>query len=207
MNHDICRGEVFFRMSTGLAPLPSFRLVLTVCVASLIWQPSNADNGNASFPELWQVGDTELQLRGEADFVYGWFFKIYRGGLYLPAGVEAKEALAGGPVGLKLIYARNLSAKRLVEAGDKVLRELYTERERAAFAEELASINAVFEDVEKGDSYSLRYSPQTGLHLAHNGRDVHRIENPAFGPFYLAIWLGEHPLTERFRQELYGEGS
>ena len=62
----------------------------------------------------------------------------------------------------------------------------------------------MYEDVEPGDRYSLTYIPGRGTELALNDEPKGVIEGADFASAVYAIWLGQNPISQSFRQQLLG---
>ena len=74
-----------------------------------------------------------------------------------------------------------------------------------ALRERLDRINSWYVDVKSGDSYELRYHPESGTTLVFNGTDVGTIEGDDFARAIFGIWLSDVCIDKSFRDKLLGK--
>lgn len=180
---------------------------LALALAAKITPAPAADIDGYAFSDRLEVGEGSLQLRGLGRVHYLRMFEVYVGGLYLPAAIKSNRVLDDVPKRLELRYSRRVKAKQLIEAGDEFLRRNYDKRTLAPLRARLERINALYRDVDEGDRYSLTYLPERGTELALNGRPLGVIPGADFASVYFGIWLGEEPLSTRFKREVLDGGS
>jgi hypothetical protein len=65
-------------------------------------------------------------------------------------------------------------------------------------------INTFYEDVRKGDRYSLTYIPGRGTELKFNGETRGVVPGADFANIYFSIWLGQNHPYQKFRDRLVG---
>jgi len=181
--------RIFLRSMVGLALLCLTKVGL------------GAENGG--FPETLAIAGTELRLQGQGDFHY-WWFHLYDGALYLPAGSSGEAVLEAAPKHLELHYHRKIPASRIVEAGNTVLRRNLSPEEWQSISPELATINEAYRTVREGDRYSLSFHPEQGTVLALNGETLATVPGETFARLYFRIWFGESPVSETLRDRLRG---
>ncbi|MGI9430809.1 MAG: chalcone isomerase family protein [Myxococcota bacterium] len=158
---------------------------------------------DVEFAESVEVADTSLSLSGLALLRYRVLFKGYVAGLYLPSGTQPVRALEDVPKRLELEYFWSIEGQAIAEAGDELLRRNVDAGTFAALGDRLRQINALYEDVEPGDRYALSYAPGVGTELSKNGRALGVIPGADFAKAYFSIWLGNAPLDESFRDQLF----
>ncbi len=145
----------------------------------------------------------ETKLRGIKLFEY-WMFDLYTAALYLPAGVRTiDEVLSPVPKSLVLHYHRTIKASQMNEAAAKAMRK-NPDFDEAVLRERIETIEKVYETVNKGDRYELRYVPEKGTVLLRNGEVQVTIPGEDFARVYFGIWLGHHPLNTELRDVLIG---
>lgn len=156
------------------------------------------------FPTTVEVGGEPLYKVGSGIYRFARVFKVTAAALYLPAGVSPERALENISKHLEIFYYRDVTAAQFIDMGDSALRKNVTRAEWDRMQSHLAKINALYRDVQAGDSYSLSYHPDTGLILSLNNEELGAIEDPDFAALYYRIWLGEQSVNNRFRDEILG---
>lgn len=156
----------------------------------------------AAFSESVDVAGDRLLLHGESSF--SWlFFDLYDAALYLPADVSGTEALQNVPKKLILCYKREIPAEKIIEAGNKLLQKNCLPEELEAIEAALETINRAYRTPRKDDVYALSFHPERGSTVLYfNDEALATIEGEQFANLYFRIWLGKHPVSERFRDEL-----
>jgi hypothetical protein len=182
-------------------------VAVALALAAMLTPAGAADIDGYPFSDRLEIGEGSLQLRGLGRVHYLRIFEVYVGGLYLPTAVDSDRVLDDVPKRLELRYSRRVKASQLVEAGDEFLRRNYSERTLAPLRARLERINALYRHVDEGDRYSLTYLPELGTELALNGQRLGVIPGADFARVYFGIWLGEEPLSTRFKREVLGGGS
>jgi hypothetical protein len=137
---------------------------------------------------------------------YRVFIKGYVAALYLAESVGeeavASAVLADVPRRLEIEYFWAIPAEKFAEA---TLEGIARNTDRVTFERlrpRIDRLNALYEDVEAGDRYSLTYAPAVGTELARNGRRLGVVEGADFAAALFAIWLGDRPLDESLRRQL-----
>lgn len=187
-----------------------------LCVALLLTLAASVAQGRtgdpvtvagAQFAPAASLAERRLPLAGTGIARYGYFIKVYAAALYAPEGVGAPALLSGEhPLRLEIHYLRELEAKVLAEAAEKVLERQLP----AALFQELRPridrFHGFYQDVAEGDRYAMEYVPGAGTTLLRNGRPVGSVEGADFAAAYFGIWLGGDPLSEDLRTALLGTG-
>lgn len=155
-----------------------------------------------SFTPSWTTAGMTLEKRGEATLRRGLIFRVYRAAFYLPPQVTAEEALTDVPKRLEICYYRDIRAELFVRAGNELLAENIDAATYEALQPRLDQINALYDDVRKGDRYALTYLPGVGTTLELNGKPLGTIEGADFAAAYFTIWLGTSEVKKTLRDEL-----
>lgn len=155
------------------------------------------------FPVEIRAGDRTLPLHGLGLLRYRVLFRGYVGALYLPAGVPARRTLEDVPKALELRYFWDIEGRFFGEAADELLAKSLPPERLAALRERLDRLHELYRDVEAGDRYRLTYVPDRGTTLAYNGEPLGTIPGADFASAYFGIWLGDQPLNESFRDQIF----
>ena len=177
-----------------------------VCAIALLTTPARAlaaEIEDVDFPDRVEAGDTTLPLFGLGLLRYKILFRGYVGGLYLPPGTPASRTLEDVPKALELYYFWDIDAPLFGEAANELLAKTHPPERIAALRGRLDRLHALYRDVEVGDRYRLTYVPGEGTSLRHNGELLGTIPGADFAADYFGIWLGEEPINEAFRDQMF----
>lgn len=155
------------------------------------------------FAETLEFEETPLSLSGLALLRYRVIFRGYVAGLYLTPGTPPTRALDDVAKRLELEYFWPIDGKAIADAGDTLLRRNVAPEVWRKLLPRVQKINALYQDVEPGDRYSLTYIPGFGTELAKNNRRLGVIPGADFARAYFAIWLGTNPIDTSFRDQLF----
>jgi hypothetical protein len=142
-----------------------------------------------------------LKIRG-AGILRWLFFNVYVAALYLPTDVPSRNVLDDVPKVMEFHYFSDMKAEQFAESGEHLLLRNVSTEELKRISIKLNEINAMYRDVKKGDSYSLRYVPGSGTELALNGEVLGRISGYDFAAVYYRIWLGDNPVDKDLKSKL-----
>lgn len=143
---------------------------------------------------------TELYRVGEATFRWT-VFRVYDGAFFRERGVNGDRLYAKH---LELLYHTDISADRIIQGGNAILRRNVFAEQMAALQDRIDTINSAFRDVTRGDRFSLTFIPGTGTQLRFNGELLATIPGDDFAQAYFQIWLGDDPISDSFRDRLLG---
>ncbi len=161
----------------------------------------------AEFAAAASLAERRLPLAGTGIARYGYFIKVYAAALYAPEGLEPPALLSGDhPLRLEIHYLRELEAKVLAEAAEKVLKRQLPPARYQELQARIDRFHGFYQDVAEGDRYAMQYAPGAGTTLLRNGRPVGSVEGADFAAAYFGIWLGGNPLSEDLRTALLGTG-
>lgn len=176
----------------GILKTTSVVLLATVALAT---------GARAALPGAVQDSDYAFRQVGSGELRY-FGFAIYDASLWSPGG-QFTGFVPGEPVALSLWYKRGFSREALLEITAKAWGKLDTgtPSQRARW---IGQLDSIWTDVEPGDNMTTvvvpgsetRFYDQTGL--------KGRIEDPAFGPAFLGIWLDQRSVVGDLRTELLG---
>jgi hypothetical protein len=106
---------------------------------------------------------------------------------------------------LEIRYLRSIDRDQFPAFADKALATYLTDDERAAIAERVEMINAAYQSVQEGDTYTLTYLPDRGTtELALNGEVLVSVPGADFARAYFRIWTDESNPYRDFRDQLLG---
>ena len=180
-------------------------IVGALVIVALTVQPSPATElEGVHFADQYRSGEVTMGLQCVGLLRYKLFIKAYVAALYLGDGTAAGDVLADAPRRLELSYFWSIRGADFGTAGDQILAQNIDAKTFAALRPRLDRINALYRDVKPGDRYSLTYVPGVGTELALNGDPLGVIDGADFGAAYFRIWLGEHPIDVRLRDQLLG---
>lgn len=131
-----------------------------------------------------------------------WFgLHVYDARLFVPASGFDPRRYADHPFALELTYARQLNGRAIAERSDAEIARLGlgTPEQRTRW---LAAMAALFPDVRSGQSLAGVHRPGEATEFYLDGRLLGRIEDPAFGPAFFAIWLDSRTTAPALRAGL-----
>ena len=171
------------------------------CLALLLGSGMVTPAGAASLPEpvvergypLRPVGSGDLRWLGMA---------IYEASLWTTSGRYSGFG-PGETVALSLDYRRAFSRDELVRITDIAWRRLghldAGQRERW-----LAELRGTWSDVSPGENVTTVVIPNGPTHFYDQRGRFAQVDDPAFGPAFLAIWLDPRSVVGELRLRLLG---
>jgi Chalcone isomerase-like len=156
-----------------------------------------------------QIGGAALQLNGVGVRTRA-VFKVYVGGLYVPAKSNNPATLLAqkGPRRLALTMLRNLDADSFAGALNDGLKNNHSEAQLAGFKSQIDALNAAVkavDEVKKGDAVNIEFTPETGTRITVNGTPKGAaIPGEDFYTAMLRIWLGDKPADGDLKKGLLG---
>ena len=192
-------------MRSQSAVLSSLVRVIVGALVIAAWtvQPSAAKElEGVHFADQYQSGNVTMRLSCVGLLRYKLFIKAYVAALYLGERAAPGDVLADVPRRLELSYFWSIRGSDFGKAGDQILAQNVDAKTFAALRPRLDRINALYRDVKPRDRYSLTYVPGFGTELALNGSPLGVIEGADFGAAYFRIWLGDHSIDVRLRDQL-----
>ncbi|MDT8440480.1 MAG: chalcone isomerase family protein [Desulfuromonadales bacterium] len=196
------------RWMTGSGAMKVFKASLATCILILVLASMlfAVEIKGVRFAEQLPVESIELHLTGVAVLKWAMLFDVYAGAFYLPAGHNPAAWAADVAKRLELSYFREIAGQGFADASIKLLRESLAADDYAAIKERLFTFCALFRDVRPGDRYSITYRPGIGTELRLNDRILGAAPGADFATAYFGIWLGDQPISARFRDRLLDNG-
>jgi len=194
-------------MKRKTATRPSLVRVMVgvLLIAAQTAQPSSGKElEGVHFADRYRSGDVTMRLSCVGLLRYKFFIKAYVAALYLGDGAEAGDVLADVPKRIEVSYFWGIRGSDIGTAGDQIIAQNVDGNTFAALRPRLDRLNALYRDVRPGDRYSLTYVPGVGTELALNGNPLGVIDGADFGAAYFRIWLGDHAIDVRLRDQLLG---
>ncbi len=179
------------------------RFVAIVALLIIMSAPSLAAViKDVRFADTVMVDQTELKVRGVAVLKWGMLFNVYAGAFYLPDGNPGRTWKSNIPKRLELAYFREIKAKDFSNSSDQLLRRNLSVAEYQELEERLKKFWPLFRDVKPGDRYRLTYSPGQGTELRLNDEPLGVVPGADFSVAYFGLWLGQDPISKKFRDRL-----
>jgi Chalcone isomerase-like len=154
-----------------------------------------------SLPDEVLTGNYSLQRVGAGQL--SWLGRpIYQASLWTPAGSFTGYE-PGAPVALSLSYQRKFSRDELLRITSTAWRLLDStppdQRERW-----LATLRTFWSDVGPGDNVTTVVVPGESTRFYDGTGLMGQIDDPAFGPAFLSIWLDSRSVVGDLRVQLLG---
>ena len=182
-------------------------LILLISVLfSLPNSGSAAEIRGVTFVDELQIGNVAFSLQGVGLLKWAGLFDIYAGAFYLPTEPTMSDGRENTPKHLELAYFREIEAQDFARSSDQLLQRNLAGGEYQALQQRLQSFYQLFRDIRPGDRYALTYRPGDGTELRLNGQLLGSVPGHDFAIAYFGLWLGESPISERFRNRLLGSG-
>jgi hypothetical protein len=182
--------------------MPFFRSITLILAACAALVAGNA--GASTLPEPVLKGTYGLQRVGAGQL--NWLGRpVYAASLWTPAG-SFRGYLPGEPVALSLWYQREFSREQLLKITATAWRLMGSvppdQRDQW-----LASLQAFWSDVGPGDNVTTVVVPGRATRFYDHQGFIGQIDDPAFGPSFLAIWLDPRSVVGDLRVQLLGAES
>ena len=158
-------------------------------LAALALTASGFANADPVLPEFAKVGEGSLS----------WFgLSIYDASLWTPSGTYSG---GGEPTLLTIRYSRDLSKQRIIETTAKEWRRLKVgdESQRSAW---LAELEIILPEIRKDLRLSSLVNPESSTVFYQDGSAIGTVDDPEFGPAFLAIWLDPKTKARKLRKSL-----
>lgn len=156
------------------------------------------------FEDSIALDGTTLEIRGTGLFRFKLIIKAYVGALYMLEETPSERVLADTPKRLEIEYFHAIKGEDFGSASNKIMSRNVDADVFKSLKPRLDKLNALYRDVQPGDRYSLTYVPGKGTELALNGDPLGVVEGDDFASALYAMWLGEKPMNNSFRQQLLG---
>lgn len=144
-------------------------------------------------------GIEELKKVGEAKLTF-LFWDVYQSHLYTATGDYHKDTY---PVALDIQYLRDIKAKDLLDRTAEEWQKLGFQE--AIFTPWLTKLATMWPNIAKKDELLLVVDKHKKSIFYYNGQQIGVLEDPAFGPSFLAIWLDDKASYPQLRKQLIGQ--
>lgn len=178
--------------------------MIMMLLGMMVAGTASAERYEEEFARNRLLGDETLQRKGVSTLVVGYIFKVYTAALYQLPDAGPADVLGDQPRFLEILYLRSITKDAFLKAAEDMLAQQHRPEEIEAIRPGISAINALYQDVNKGDRYALSYVSGVGTELFFNGQSRGIIPGAAFARLYFSIWLGENHPYQRFRDRLVG---
>jgi len=178
---------------------PSLRTFALSLLAALALRPALAEA--ATLPEPVVRGDYQMQRVGVGQL--NWLGRpVYEASLWTPGG-RFEGYVSGEPVALSLLYQRDFSRDELIRITSTAWRLLGSvppaQRERW-----VTTLRTFWSDVGPGQNVTTVVIPGRFTRFYDHRGFVGQVDDPAFGPAFLSIWLDPRSVVGDLRVQLLG---
>lgn len=154
-----------------------------------------------TLPESVQRGDYQLQRVGAGEL--SWLGRpVYQASLWTPGG-RFDGYVPGEPVALSLWYQRDFSRDELIRITSTAWRLLGSvpagQRERW-----ITTLRSFWSDVGPGQNVTTVVIPGRATRFYDHRGFMGQVDDPAFGPAFLSIWLDPRSVVGDLRVQLLG---
>lgn len=155
----------------------------------------------SSLPDAVLKGDYGLQRVGAGEL--SWLGRpIYHASLWTSAG-NFRGYESGEPVALSLSYQREFSRNELLRITSTAWR-LLDSTPPAQREQWLATLRTFWADVGPGDNVTTVVVPGKATRFYGHRGFMGKVDDPAFGPAFLSIWLDSRSVVGDLRVQLLG---
>ena len=185
--------------------IPTKGFVITASILfALVPNVSGAQIEGVQFVDSVEADGSRLSIRGTGLFRYMVFVKAYVGALYMLDGVSSADVLTDTPKRLEIEYFHPIKGEDFGSASNKIMSRNVAPDVFEGLKPRLEKLNALYRDVQPGDRYSLTYLPGRGTELALNQNPLGIVTGADFATALFAMWLGEKPMNNSFKEQLLG---
>ena len=169
-------------------------LFLSTAITAQAYSASPLPSVISSQWQLELIGQTKLRRLG---------LHIYDASFWMQKD-RASSSVAANLCALSITYARNIKVNRLLSSTNK-------EWKRLGFANRypldtwLDLLKDIWPDIKKGDQLVVVSIPDGETVFFDKNKKLGTVQDPEFGPAFLAIWLDEKSRYQKNRKELLGE--
>ncbi len=136
--------------------------------------------------------------------------KVYEGVLYADENAsldgESKELASQTEYAahIELHFRRGVGGDKIIDAFRDDLKKTIPDDRKESLKEDEEKFLALFErKCEKGDVVTLTWLPATGLVIRFNGEEAGVINNPELSTALFLIWIGDHPINDGMKRDLF----
>jgi long-chain acyl-CoA synthetase len=185
-------------------PAGFFFSSILVCVMHVAGAAA-AEIRGIRFDDQYRTANLVLPLRGLGTLKYMMVINVYVAALYLGDGVPSEAVLSDTPKRLLIHYFRDIEAKDFARSTETLIMKNVGSEVFERLRPRIARLNALYEDVQEGDRYSLAYIPGTGTEIALNGISKGVVVGADLARAVFSIWFGASPLDTSLKKTLLGK--
>jgi hypothetical protein len=177
--------------------------LMVLCLSS---PASGAVIGDVTLPDTISESGATLSLNGMGMRTFT-FFDVYAAGLYLASPSTDAQAIlaADAPRVMVMHFLREVEAKKISAAWLEGL-AANTPAADASLKERFATLGAMMETMDKGQTLECAYAPGAGTTVRVRGQVKGVIEGKDFSDALLACWIGPKPGPgEKFKAGILGQ--
>ncbi len=181
------------------------RILILTLILFLAAPLGAAELAGVKMDDSFKAGDENLVLNG-LGLRKKAIFKIYVGGLYLPAKQSdaAKIFAADAPRRMVMhVLYKALSKDQLADGWTDCL-EANTPSAGSDVKQGFDTLNGWMDEVKKGGRLAFTYTPGSGTAVEVKDASKGTIAGKPFADALFACWIGEKPATEDLKEGLLG---
>ncbi|MFO7862266.1 MAG: chalcone isomerase family protein [Desulfosalsimonas sp.] len=157
------------------------------------------------FAKQKNIDGHTLTLCGTGVLRYMVFIKAYKGAFYLEKGKTADQATDHQSARcLVLHYFHAVKAGDFAKATREMIKKNVSSDRFSSLLPKIEKFNDLYRDIKPGDRYTAAYTPESGTRLWLNDKLLGGVKGAAFAAAFFAIWIGENPIDETFRDRMLG---
>lgn len=145
------------------------------------------------------VGGHELSLAGQGER-RKWFVRLYDVGFYIPHG----RPIAAAAVDITIPKAFRIQITYGGKPPAEIPRRWKEHLLPPLDPSQAFALHAMYSRLQAGDVVMVDYLPGEGTQLSRNGQRVLATPEHRFMSAFVALFLGERPVSESLRAELLG---
>jgi len=157
------------------------------------------------FENTVEIKGQMFEIMGAGLMRYMIIMRGYSAALYLGEGYKAEDLFDDIPKWLEIEYYHDIPASGFVKATRQGLEANLGKDELERMSAQIDLLYACYRDIEKHDRYSFVYLPGYGSDLLLNNDLLCSFNGQGFADAFFSIWLGENPLDERLKRDLFGQ--
>ncbi len=191
-----------------LIALASISCILVVLLPAYADGELRVERDSGAFTESLHIdyNDEQRALRQTGQTVRRQFFmQIYAMAHYLEgAPLDSGESVysaiieSSGIKQITMVFLRNLSGSQIRNSLSSSLRSIASEERYAVMQPDIDRfMNAIDDDVQRGDEFVLRWYPDGTMESIYQGSRISFIKNAELARSMWTIWFGEKSVVDR----------
>ena len=180
---------------------------LVLCLLFLLTAPLGAaELAGVTMDDAFNAGEHTLVLNG-LGLRKKAIFKIYVGGLYLPARQSDAAAIFAADAPRRMVMHvvyKGLAEEQLADGWNDCL-EANNPSAASDVKQGFDRLSGWMEEVQKGGRLAFTYAPGSGTEVEVKGTSKGTIAGKPFADALFACWIGDQPATEDLKRGLLGK--